>query len=111
MSRAQPIIVIDDDTNDVEVMEAAIQEIGVQNEVKKFQNAQSAYDYLCVTTDQPLIILSDIHMPGMDGLSLLKKIQKSDYLRKKAIPFVMFTGLASQQLVDEAFFNGVQGYY
>lgn len=111
MSQRGPIIVIEDDTNDADVILAAIREIGVKNEVKRFADAQSGYDYLCTSAEQPLVILSDIRMPGMDGLSLLKKIQANDYLRKKAIPFVLFTGIATREIVNEAFANGVQGYY
>lgn len=111
MSLRGPIVVIEDDVNDADVIITAIREIGVKNEVKQFSNAQEGYDYLSATTEQPLIILSDIRMPGIDGLSLLKKIRANDGLRKKAIPFVLFSGIASREIVNEAFAHGVQGYY
>jgi CheY-like chemotaxis protein len=111
MALTGPVLVIDDDTNDAEVIEAAIRDLGVKNEVKRFASALLAIDYLFMTTDQPLIILSDIRMPGMDGLSLLKKIAETPYLREKAIPFVFLTGFATRQIVDTAYKIGVQGFY
>lgn len=106
-----PVLVIEDDTSDADAIAAAVRELGVKNEVKPFASGQQALDYLAVTTDKPLVILSDIRMPGMDGLSLLQTIQNTPFLRDKAIPFVFFTGIATPDIVNKAYKNGVQGFY
>ena len=105
-----PILLIEDDLNDADVIAAAITELGVKNELKLF-SAQDALDYLTVTTDRPFLILSDIRMPGLDGLALLKQIHCTEYLRKKAIPFIFYTGIVTRDIINEAYDIGVQGFY
>jgi CheY-like chemotaxis protein len=111
MALPGPILIIEDDSNDADVMATAIRELGIKNEVKIFYSAQEALEYLTNTTDKPFVILSDIRMPGLDGYSFLKSIKENDYLRKKAIPFLFFTGIVSSQIVDSAYELGIQGYY
>src|SRR6476660_9230099 len=98
-----PILLIEDDHNDADVIKAAISELGVENEVKSFYGAQEAFEYLMFTKDKPLVILCDVRMLGLDGLAFLKNIHSNDYLRKKAIPFIFFTGIATQEIVNKAY--------
>lgn len=111
MSINGPILIVEDDTNDADVMAAAIKDLQIKNEIKTFFDGREVVDYLMETTDRPLIILCDIRMPGVDGISLLKHIDQTDYLRLKAIPFVFFTGVVSKAIVCEAYNIGVQGFY
>jgi DNA-binding NarL/FixJ family response regulator len=50
-------------------------------------------------------------MPLLNGLELRKRINASDYLRKKSIPFVFLTTTASQQSIEVAYEESVQGFY
>lgn len=111
MALIGPILVIEDDPNDTDVIEAGLKELGVQNTVIPFNSALDALEYLKVTTDKPLIILCDVRMPGMDGLAFLRTIYNSEYLRKKSIPFVFFTMLATPEIINKAYDLGVQGFY
>lgn len=43
------------------------------------------------------LIITDIHLPGMDGIGLLKKIAS-----KRRIPAIVITGSASQEAASEA---------
>jgi CheY-like chemotaxis protein len=106
-----PILIVEDDYNDADVVATAIAELGISNELKKFDRAQKAIDYLMVTTDKPLAILCDIRMPELDGLAMLKHIFNTEYLRKKAIPFVFLTEIATKEIVNEAYDIGVQGFF
>lgn len=47
----------------------------------------------------------------MDGIALRSKIYNNSFLRKKSIPFIFFTGLATQEAVNAAFDLDVQGFY
>lgn len=111
MAMNGPILIIEDDPNDVEVITAAFAALGAKNELRIFTFAQQAMDYLMVTEEQPLIILSDIRMPELDGLNFLKRIHLTPYLRKKSIPFIFYTGMVSPEIIDEAYTIGVQGFY
>ena len=111
MALTGPVLVIEDDTTDADVIATAIAELGATNEVLRFTVGWQALDYLMTTTDQPMLIMCDIRMPGMNGLALLREIHNTEYLRHKAIPFIFFTALVSPQIVNEAYDIGVQGFF
>ena len=106
-----PIIVVDDDRNDVDVISEAVKNIGIQNSVLPFYTALEAYDYLLHTEEKPFLILCDVRMPELDGLLFRKKICSNELLRKKSIPFIFFTGIVSHDIVNEAYNMNVQGFY
>ena len=54
------------------------------------------------------LILSDINMPGMDGLQLLARIREMDHL--KGVPVIMITTEGGQGRVMEAVQLGASGY-
>ncbi len=64
------IWVIDDDNSIRWVLEKALQKAGLA--MKSFENGGSALDAL--QHEEPAVIISDIRMPGMDGLELLDRI-------------------------------------
>ncbi len=72
MSRNK-IWVIDDDRAMRWVLEKTFKEEGF--EVTSFEEAQSALDQLA--DDTPDVILTDIRMPGIDGLAFLAKVKAS----------------------------------
>jgi CheY-like chemotaxis protein len=110
MSSSGPILLVEDDPNDLDVIKAALRDNGVQNEILCFSGAREAIDYLFVTTARPFIILSDIRMQGMNGLEFRNAINANDMLRKKSIPFIFLTAALSQEIVDEAYDMTVQGF-
>ena len=64
------IWIAEDDRSLRWVMEKAIRREEIQ--VRSFENGEDLLDALA--EDQPEIIISDIRMPGMDGLELLQRI-------------------------------------
>lgn len=106
-----PIIVVEDDTDDQELYAECIKAIGIPNEIRFFNGASEALDYLLNTEEQPFIILSDINMPGMSGLELKKQIQDDPYLCTKGIPFVFISTNATKVSVRHAHALSVQGYF
>jgi signal transduction histidine kinase/DNA-binding NarL/FixJ family response regulator len=61
--------------------------------VKEAKNGKQALELIC--RQQPDLIISDLMMPGMDGMSLLQHIRKSN--RTKHIPFVLLTARAGDE--------------
>src|SRR5579859_5677475 len=59
--------------------------------------------------DQPVgLILSDINMPNMDGIQLLRVLKSSD--KFKHVPVVMITTETGEAKVMEALRLGASGY-
>lgn len=65
-------------------------------DVFEASNGQEAYDVY--KEKKPDIILSDIHMPVMDGISFVKKLRKED----RDIPVVMITAHTDKKYLLEA---------
>ena len=110
MAMNGPIVLVDDDANDIEIIASALKDLAVPNEVRAFQQTSEAMNFLLTTQEQPFIILCDIRMSEMNGLAFRKGIIDNDYLRKKSIPFVFFTAAVSMDIVNEAFLMNVQGF-
>jgi PAS domain S-box-containing protein len=50
-------------------------------------------------------IVSDYSMPGMNGVEFA-----NEAIRRKGIPFIIYTGKGSDEVAEEAFANGVDDY-
>lgn len=111
MSHQGPILLIDDDEDDHFLFQSVVEELGVPNKIIFFLNGKEALDYLLITTEQPFVILCDINMPLMNGIELHQSIIESDFLRRKAIPFVFLTTAANSKIINEAYHQAVQGFF
>ncbi len=58
--------------------------------------------------EQPDLILLDIMLPKMDGLTMFKKLREDE--RGKNIPAIVLTILSEAEKVSEALENGVYTY-
>jgi len=87
------VLVVDDDKTVLVLFERLLAREGVR--VKTFDNGRPAIDYLERSQNVVLVIL-DLLMPGVDGFDVLAKLKTSD--RLKDIPVVIYTG---KQLTSE----------
>jgi CheY-like chemotaxis protein len=111
MTNKGPILLIEDDEDDQLLISQAIQSLAIVNPVQIFHNGQEALDYLETTQEQPFLILCDINMPLLNGLELQAVMNRSEYLRKKVIPFVFLTTTASPEAIEKAYEGSAQGFY
>lgn len=111
MSKNGPIIVIEDDEDDHEILVEVFNQLQVKNTIKLFADGESALEYLRKTKEIPFIILCDINMPKINGLQLRSVIDLSPTLRKKAIPFIFLSTTADRRTVDLAYELTVQGFF
>ena len=111
MTITGPIVVIEDDRDDDDLICTCISDNGFSNQLRRFKNGQEALNYLHTTTEQPFIILADIMMQMLNGLELLKRINADPCLHKKAIPFVFLTKAVSPEIIEEAFHLFAQGFF
>lgn len=110
MAMNGPIVLVEDDANDIEIVISALKELKVPNHVRTFQQGSDAMEYLLTTQEQPFVILCDIRMSGQNGLAFRKGICDNEFLKKKSIPFIFFTGAVSADIVNEAYLMEVQGF-
>ncbi|HZH64562.1 MAG TPA: response regulator [Flavisolibacter sp.] len=108
---SNPIILIDDDSDDIELFQIAFKEIGVENEILVFEKADKFYDYITTTMNKAFFVFCDINMSGMSGFELKQKIFDNEEIRLKCIPFLMLSTSGASKHVMEAYSLNVQGYF
>jgi CheY-like chemotaxis protein len=112
MAKNGPIVIVEDDHEDQEILETALREIGTTNALIFFTNGPEAFMYLKSTRDQPLLILSDINLPRQNGIEFKKQIDEDPILRSKSIPFIFFSTSVDKTAVNQAFKKmTVQGFF
>jgi CheY-like chemotaxis protein len=110
-SKDGPIIIVEDDIDDQEIMKEVFESLGVENTVLIFSDGRAALTYLQTCTDQPFLILCDINLPKLNGLELREEIDADNALRRKSVPFVFFSTNASRDAVERAYDLTVQGFF
>lgn len=93
----KPILLVEDNPDDVDLTIMALEKSRVSNEVVVVHDGVEALDYLFGTGDfagrdsnvMPQVILLDLNMPRMDGLEFLRQIRADE--RTKLLPVVILT--------------------
>ena len=111
MPKNGPIIIIEDDIDDQEILKEVFRELSLPNITRFFDSCVGALDYLLTTMERPLLILSDINLPSMTGMELKQEINKIDVLKKKTIPFVFLSTASDSSIVSTAYEVQAQGFF
>ena len=111
MSQNGPIIVVEDDPDDIEIYEMILDEFGLKTRLMVFGNPVLALEYLKKMNESPFLIICDINLPSMHGLAMREIIAADEELCKKSIPFIFITTSASKNEVELAYEETVQGYF
>lgn len=112
MAKSELIVIIEDDKDDQDVLRDVFRSLNTPYELVFFEQGNDAYNFLMSTNRKPFIIISDINLPKMNGIELKRKIDTTDYLRRKAIPFIFFTTADSRGTIDSAYeVTNLQGYF
>lgn len=111
MNTTGPVIVIEDDPDDRELLREVFANLNYANEVIFFTDGASALDFLNKVDTIPFLILSDINMPVLDGFALRDKVKMDAKLQVKCIPYLFFTTANDQQLIIDAYSKSVQGFF
>ena len=102
MSHSNKICVIDDDRSIRFVLEKALESAGLQ--VNSYASADSALD--AVAREEPAVIVTDIRMPGMDGLELLERINQ----QFPELPVIIMTAHSDLDSAVSAYKGGAFEY-
>ena len=111
MNKLGPIIIIEDDKDDQEILAEIFKKLDYENKILFFQDGFKALDYLFNASEQPFLILSDINMPLISGFELREKVYENTDLRLKCIPYLFFTTATSQKALLEAYSMSIQGFF
>ena len=102
MSHNETICVIDDDNSIRWVLDKALTNAGLQ--VEGFESADSALQ--AISKQEPAVIITDIRMPGMDGMALLEHIN-SHY---PDLPVIIMTAHSDLDSAVSAYKGGAFEY-
>jgi len=111
MNKTGPIIIIEDDLDDQEILSEVFKQLNYKNEIIFFGDGEEALKYLTEIKIEPFIIFSDINMPKLNGMELRAKIHENEDLRIKSIPYLFFSTVAEQENVVDAYSKSVQGFF
>ncbi|MEI6353645.1 MAG: nitrogen regulation protein NR(I) [Methylococcus sp.] len=102
MTHADEVWIVDDDRSIRWVLEKALQKAGIKTQC--FSSAEGIIERLDEV--QPDAILTDIRMPGLDGLGLLKRLQE----RCPELPVIIMTAHSDLESAVSAFHGGAFEY-
>jgi CheY-like chemotaxis protein len=111
MNKSGPIIIIEDDMDDQDILVDIFNELDYKNELIFFGDSLKALEYLTETETEPFLVLSDINMPKLNGLELREKVHNNEDLRLKSIPYLFFSTSAEQKHVIDAYSRSIQGFF
>jgi CheY-like chemotaxis protein len=111
MNKRGPIIIIEDDMDDQDILGAIFKELNYPNKLIFFGDSAKALEYLTDTDVEPFLVLSDINMPKLSGFELREKIINNEDLRMKSIPYLFFSTSAEQKHVIDAYSRSIQGFF
>jgi len=109
MRNSRPIMLVDDDDVDSIIVQRALNELKVSNELIRKVDGEDALTYLRDESNpKPCVILLDLNMPKINGFEFLK-IAKADEKLKRLPVVVLSTSDVDQNIID-SFDLGVAGY-
>jgi CheY-like chemotaxis protein len=106
-SKVVTILLVEDDEIDVKALSRAFEKLKIANPVVVARDGVEAWEML-QTLARPFLVITDINMPRMNGIELLRKIRQSEQLRD-SIVFVLTTSNDEQDKID-AYHLNVAGY-
>lgn len=90
------VLIAEDDEGHAKLMLKNLRRAGIHNEIRHFPDGQQVLDFLLdeerLRTTGPeagFLLLLDIRMPKVDGVTVLKRVKETPVLRR--IPVIMIT--------------------
>jgi CheY-like chemotaxis protein len=112
MDNLGPILLIDDDPDDIQITLEIIGELGIQNKVIAFTSGREALKYLTELHDEwPFLILCEINMAAMNGPELKSRINDAQLLKNRAIPFIFYSADSNPWMLSRAWEVQNQGFF
>lgn len=113
MQRPPHILIADDDEGHTILIRESLADAGLNNPMRCFRDGQALLDYLAAggaagAEKAPCLLLLDIRMPKVDGLTVLRRLKADPNLRR--IPVVMLTTTDDPREVERCYELGCSVY-
>jgi two-component system response regulator len=116
MASKQPLLLVDDSADDVDLCIRSLKKAGVMNEIVVAVDGVEALDYLAGTgrwagrntREFPAVVLLDLKMPRMDGMEVLQRIRSSPSTR--TLPVVILTSSREERDVTRGYDLGANSF-
>lgn len=101
------VIIVDDNEKVIENIDSALSKDTAIRIIGKAKNGQEAYELIRKST--PDVVILDLIMPKMDGLSLMNKVNEDGAMIKMPF-FIITSAISNENVIQDAFGYGA-GYY
>lgn len=108
ITNGQPILLVDDNDDDVEATLRAFKRTNLKNTVLRAATGAEAIAMLRDQRVYPGLILLDLNMPGLDGRRVLAIIKGDNELKR--IPVVVLTTSSDERDINECYQLGANTY-
>jgi len=115
MNALRPILLVEDNLNDIELTLAALKRNHVANEIVVARHGGEALDFLYRRGEfenrahvNPVVVFLDLKMPKVDGLEVLRQMKGNVDL--KVIPVVMLTSSREEGDLVRSYQLGANAY-
>lgn len=115
VSKLGRILMVEDDSKDVELTFTALEDYNLANEVVVARDGEQALDYLYCrgeyatrSNENPAVMLLDLKLPKVDGLEVLRQVKSDPKL--KLIPIVVLTSSKEEKDMVASYKLGVNAY-
>lgn len=111
MNTQGPIVILEDDNDDIDVYQDIFNELNLKNQIKAFTESEEMFEYVGNKDVSPFLLISDINMPKTDGFEVATIIRDDPFIKSKCIPFILITTDASRATIQKAYSLSVQGIF
>ena len=115
MNSLRPILLVEDNLNDVELTLSALKRNNIVNDVVVARHGGEALDFLHRRgafqerpAANPIVVFLDLKMPKVDGLEVLRQMKEDPSLR--IIPVVILTSSREEADLVRSYHLGVNAY-
>ena len=116
MTQTIEVLLVEDDEDHAELVRRNLMSQAVRCRITHINNGESALDYLyqrglyadSATSPRPDLILLDLRLPRVDGMTVLSEIKSEP--RLQTIPVVILTSSAAEPDVSQAYLRHANSY-
>ena len=102
------VLMIEDDPDDVFFAEYWMREMNIEIPTHFINESEKVFDWLEQQQNLPALIVLDRHLPGTDGLEILKQLKAHSIY--SSIPVIMLSGSALDKEVAECYSHGASSF-